>query len=74
MSQDNAATTSRIVRALVEMSGLPMTEDEIAALEPWYSDHREALGRLRSVGDPDYVAHGDPTLRSDGPEPPARPV
>ena len=67
MSQHNAATTSRIVRALVEMSDLPMTEDEVSALETWYLEHREALGRLRSVGDPDYVAHGDPTLRSDWP-------
>ena len=46
--------TSRIVRALVEISGLPMTEDEISTLEASYEAHREALGHLRSIEDQEY--------------------
>ncbi len=47
-------TTSRTVRVLVEISGLPMTEDEISALKASYREHREALGRLRSIEDQEY--------------------
>ena len=55
MSHDNATTTSRIVRALVEISDLPMTEDEISFLEALYEEHREVLGRLRSIEDQEGV-------------------
>ena len=47
--------TSGIVRALVEISGLRMTKDEISTLEASYEAHREALDQLRSIEDHEYV-------------------
>ena len=46
--------SSRIVRALVDLSGLPMTEDEVSTLEASYETHREALSHLRSIEDQEY--------------------